>query len=188
MHTQSDSFIKLSKNVKYLGVNFDNSLSLSTHINKLSSQCYLQLKNINSIRKYLSQSQCETLVNAAITSRLDYCNALYFGLEKTKCLNKLQRIQDCASKLILRRGRRQGLPASQRLHLLHWLSIEKRITLKILVLVFKSSLGLGPILISSLLIPFFHHDSLDNHKYDTRFSTTLTCYGKRVFSYVAPRL
>ena len=31
-------------------------------------------------RKYLTQQTCEQLVHASVTSRLDYCNSLLYGL------------------------------------------------------------------------------------------------------------
>ena len=69
-----------SKAVKYLGVWLDNTLSISKHVTKLASSCYFFLYNLRRIRKYLSKSACETLINALVVSRLDYCNSLFTAI------------------------------------------------------------------------------------------------------------
>ena len=44
------------------------------------SLSFFRLKNIGRVRKYLNQANTERLVHAFITSRLDYCNSLLYGL------------------------------------------------------------------------------------------------------------
>ena len=50
-----------------------------THVNKVASSCFYYLYNIRRIRKYLTRHVGETLVNALVTSQLDYCNSLLYG-------------------------------------------------------------------------------------------------------------
>ena len=76
--TSNGEIISIVNKVKYLGVRLDDHLSMKEHINKITSQCYLNLSKIKSIRSFLSQKQCEILINAAVTSRIDYSNALFF--------------------------------------------------------------------------------------------------------------
>ena len=68
------SHISSSTEVNNLDIWFDKDLSMSTYVTKVASSCYYSLYNIRHIWKYLSRKVCETLVNALITSRLDYCN------------------------------------------------------------------------------------------------------------------
>jgi hypothetical protein len=53
------------------------------------------------IRYHLDDTSCKTLINALVTSRLDYANALLLGLPH-RTIHKLQRIQNAASRLITR--------------------------------------------------------------------------------------
>ena len=59
---------------------------------------------IRRIRKYLSRRCTETLVHAFITARIDYCNSLVYGIPDYR-INKLQRIQNTAARLICQQSR-----------------------------------------------------------------------------------
>ena len=85
--------------VRNLGVWFDSNLSMNVHITKTSSAAFYYLHNIRRIRNYLSKSSTETLVHAFISSRVDYSNSLFFGLPAYQ-LNKLQRVQNAAARLV----------------------------------------------------------------------------------------
>ena len=67
---------------------FDSRLSMAAHITKICASSFYYIYNIRRIRKYLSQQSTETLIHAFITSRLDYCNGLLYGLPDC-LLNKL---------------------------------------------------------------------------------------------------
>ena len=126
-------------------------------------------------------------MHAVISSRLDFCNCLLFGVRKVDGLEKLQRIQNQASKLILRKNHRQGYSNTRRLTMLHWLSVPKRIVFKILTIVFKCFHGIAPTLVSSLLVLRVTNEDV-SYKYDVRtFFPTLEI-GRRAFVYHAPRL
>ena len=65
---------------------------MTDHINKACNAAFYHLHNLRRIKKYLSRDSLITLVHAFITSRLDYCNGLLFGLPKVQ-IAKLQRVQ-----------------------------------------------------------------------------------------------
>ena len=94
-----DCNVSTATSARNLGSWFDSKLSMSTHITKLSSSSFYYLYNIRRIRKYLSRRCTETLVHAFITTRIDYCNSLLYGLPDYR-INKLQRIQNAAARLI----------------------------------------------------------------------------------------
>ena len=72
---------------------------MSTHIEKLRNTTFFYLYDIRRMRKYLDKKSLLTLVHAFITSRLDYCNSLLYGLPNT-AIFKLQRVQNAAARLV----------------------------------------------------------------------------------------
>ena len=51
------------------------------------------------IRKSLDDGSATTLVHAFVTSRIDYCNAVYTGALKT-VTNKLQQVLNAAARVV----------------------------------------------------------------------------------------
>ena len=74
-----------------------------------------------------------------VTSRLDYCNSLLYGITKAQSVKRLTGIQYRAAKLVLAVNcwRAHGSPL---LAQLHWLPIEKRIQFKTLLYRFREML------------------------------------------------
>ena len=86
------------KNATDLGGWIDENMSLKCHISKTCSAAYYHLRNISRSRKFLSPELTSVLVHVFITSKLDYCNSLLYGLPASDIM-KLQRIQNAASRL-----------------------------------------------------------------------------------------
>ena len=104
--------------------------------------------NLRRIRRYLSQDCLVTLIHAFVTSRLDYCNSLMYGL--TQChISKLQRVQNAAARIAFDLSKFCHITPA--LRQLHWLPVVKRIQFKILLLTFKAIYGLSPPYISELI-------------------------------------
>ena len=80
--------ITLSPAVTNLGVIFDSSLSFQAHIKNTCRISYFHLRNIARLKPSLSSDDLKTLVNALIFSKIDYANALLYGLpaETIRCL------------------------------------------------------------------------------------------------------
>ena len=94
--------IPFSQSVRNLGFYLDETLSMDAHIKYRILFC--QLRRIGKIRSFLSTDAANKLTVSLILSRLDYCNSLLAGLPDNK-LNKLQRIQNHAARLVLRKSR-----------------------------------------------------------------------------------
>ena len=69
---------------------------------------YFQLHNIAKIRYCLTVNACKTTVHALVTSKLDYGNAVLFGINE-RLINKLQMTQKSAARLIMRQRRRDHI-------------------------------------------------------------------------------
>ena len=117
----------------------------------MSGKCkvaFLDIKNIRSIRNFISVDKCKLLVVSLVLSHIDYCNALLYGLPDCS-LNKLQRVQNVAAKLVLQRRRFDS--STEALRELHWLPIKHRIDYKIALLVFKCIHDLAPAYLKGLI-------------------------------------
>ena len=69
---------------KSLGVMLDENMDMRRQIAEVRKKCAWQLSNLYKIRRYLTTNLKIMLVKTLIISKLDYCNALYAGLPKTK--------------------------------------------------------------------------------------------------------
>ena len=137
--------------VKNLGVILDSNLTFESHIKSIAKTSFYHLRNIAKVKPFLSQTDAERLVHAFVSSRLDYCNALFSGLPK-KTISQLQIIQNAAARVLTKTKRRAHItPVLKRLH---WLPISSRIDYKILLLVYKSLEKSAPSYISDLLLKY----------------------------------
>ena len=59
--------IKPTKSAKKIGVWFDNIMSMSKQLNAICKKAFYHLRNIASIRRFLSQQHCEILIHAFVT-------------------------------------------------------------------------------------------------------------------------
>lgn len=172
-----------------LGCWFDSNMSLKTHIAKTCSAAYFHLRNIKRIRKFLTVDITATLVHAFITSKIDYCNSLLYGLPDCDLI-KLQRIQNAAARLITNTSRFNHITPT--LAELHWLPVKCRIDYKILLITFKAIHNLAPAYIKQLI------SVKQSSKYSLRSDTGITLQvplarsyktlGDRSFTYAAPKL
>ena len=126
--------IAFSSTVKNLGVLIDESLTFVPHIKNCRKTSFFKLKNLRHIRNYFNRSSFESIINALITSKLDYCNSLFINLPASY-ITLLQSIQNYAARLILRRGLYSSVQPL--LFHLHWLPVKDRITFKILLITYK---------------------------------------------------
>ena len=112
---------------------------MSSHISKLCASAFYHLHNISRIRRFLSTDTTKALVHAFVTTRVDYCNSLLYGLPASH-LNKVQRVLNAAARLVCRAPRYCRI--TPLLCELHWLPVRQRISFKILLFVFRPSMDL----------------------------------------------
>ena len=146
-----DDQVQCAPAVKNIGATIDETLSMIPHIHNTTKACYLHLRHLGQIRKYLTQEATSTLVHAFITSKLDNLNSLIYGIPDY-LIDKLQLIQNQAAKLILKKKKFDSV--TPLLKTLHWLPVKYRLDYKILLLTYKCLNQQAPIYLSSLLKPY----------------------------------
>ncbi len=137
--------------VRNLGVLFDSNLSFDSHVSSIYKTAFFHLKNISKLGPMLSMSNADKLINAFMTSRLDYCNALLGGCS-ARLINKLQMVQNAAARVLTRTRKYDHI--SPVLSTLHWLPTKHRIDFKILLITYKALNGLAPQYLSELLLHY----------------------------------
>ena len=175
-----------SQSARSLGVIFDDHMSFHAHVSSICRSSFYHLGNLSRIRKYFTKESAEVAVHAFVTSKLDYCNALLYGLPKYQ-LQRLQYVQNTAARVVLRVCKLQHITPV--LCELHWLPIQYRIIFKILLLVYKSLNGTSPSYLAQKLYYRSHTRSLrsvSNELLMQPRSYTKT-YGDRAFAVHAPR-
>jgi len=100
-----DNTVSVASSVKNLGVYFDTSLTMERQVNAITKACYYHIRNIGHIRLYITLDASKTLAHALITSRLDYGNALMYGLPMTR----LQKVQNSSARLVTRTHKREHI-------------------------------------------------------------------------------
>ena len=64
-------------------------------------ECFHHLRNIAKIKRYLKDNQSQKLVHAFVSSKLDYCNAISFGIKSTTTfLDTYCLVQGCHSSVL----------------------------------------------------------------------------------------
>ena len=173
-----------SQYARNLGVTFDADFNFQRHINNVIKSCNYHMRDLRRIRKHLSDDVAVSLANALVSSRLDYCNSLLYGIP-AKYISKFQRVQDSLARVVTRSTR--FTTAAPLLEKLHWLPVRSRIRFKISLIIYKAIKFNKP---SSLT----KHISVRALPIGLRSTTVTTLnpgpfsrsYGSRAFSSYAP--
>ena len=134
----------------------------------------------------LNLVKCKTLVHSLVTSRIDYGNAVLYGISD----RLLEMVQRSAARVVLRirRGDRRSLTAV--LKRLHWLPVKYRIEYKLFVIVCRALHDRTPAYLASLITPYIPRRALRSA--DRALLTVprhnLEQYGRRSFSRAGPTL
>ena len=114
-----------STSVHDLGVVFDSELSMSELVNKVTSNCFYQLRQLRTVHHSLSLDTARMLVHAFIPSRLDHCKSLMFGTTNL-IMRKLQVIQNAAARLVTGLSRHEHITPAALMDL-NWLPVRQSI-------------------------------------------------------------
>ena len=173
--------------MRNLGVTFDHHMNLTQHVDNICQIAYQSIREISSIRSCLTTDATKTLMCSYVLSRLDYCNSLLYGCDKT-LVNRLQMVQNAAAKVIFRKKKYDHV--TPLLKELHWLPVEARIKYKCACLCFSAKFGNSPSYLRELINIYDNpsdynlRSRLDKRKFDPPNSSLVTL-GDRSFSVAA---
>ena len=143
-----------AKSARNLGVIFDKNFTFLSHISAVCSSCFYHIRDLRRIRRHLDLDSAKLLATALVSSRLDYCNSLLYGIADID-LTRLQRVHNQLARLVTK-----SPPFTRSIPLhrsLHWLPVRFRILFKINLLTYKTLRVKQPVYLHSMLatsIPF----------------------------------
>ena len=186
--TSGDTVIKPLESARNLGSWFDDHMRMNVHIGKVCSKAFRGLYNIRQIRKFLTMQSTKTLIHAFVSSHLDYCNTLLFGLPKYQ-LDRLQKVQNAAARVIFQIAKCDHITPA--LIDLHRLPVTFRVQFKLLLSVYKSLNNLSSSYIKDILSlkPAANY-ALRSSAKSLLFVPKVNCssLGDRAFAHAAPVL
>ena len=104
--------------------------------------------DLQRIRRYLDLDSAKLLATAVVSSRVDYCNSLLYGIADID-LTGPQRVQNQLARLVTKSPPFTGsIPL---LRSLHWLPVRFRILFKINLLTYKTLREKQPVYLHSML-------------------------------------
>ena len=156
------------------------------HSSFVVKACFFHLRRIAAIRRYLTKEACLKLVISLVFSRFDYCNSLLAGIPASS-LQGLQRVQNCAARLVLRKKKADNI--TPLLRSLHWLPIKNRISFKLASLCHKCLNDSAPDYLCSCLELYTQTRTLRSSSDALVLRVPhakLVSAGQRAFSYSGP--
>ena len=69
-----------AKSASNVGVIFDKNLTFRSHISVVCNSCFYHMWDLRCIRRHLDLDSAKLLATALMSSRLDYCNSLLYGI------------------------------------------------------------------------------------------------------------
>lgn len=175
---------------KSLGVKIDSDLSMKRQIGDVRRKAYWTLSNLGNFGYFLTEDLKISMVKTLILSKLDYCNALYAGINKSE-VRKLSDTIDSAIRFIFN-IKDWAVDLKEYYKKTHILPVELRIKYKVCLLVHKALEGSSPPYIRQLI--FFYHEQPNKQSLRAfadkrlllRLPTKETKISRRLFAYQAP--
>ena len=129
---------------------------MNAHVSNIARTCYLELRRLASISRFLTSTPTATLVSAFVLSRIDYSSSLLFG-STHNVTSHLQLIQNYAARVFM------CLPRSSSITIhfksLYWLPVKMRSTYKIACLCYHYHSSTAPSYVTVMLQKCHHTPS-----------------------------
>ena len=174
------------KSARNLGVIFDNNFTFHSHISAFCSSCFYHMRDLWRICRHLVLDSAKLLATALVSSRLDYCTSLLYGIADIY-LTRLQCVQNQLARLVTKSSPfTRSIPL---LRSLHWLPVRFRILFKINLLTYKTLREKQPVYLHSMLAASIPSHSLrSNNDNSLSVPRVKTNTGARGFHSCAPSL
>ena len=176
--------IEPSDKFRNLGFFMDKHLILKSHVSKICQISYYHIRNFRRIRDHLDLNSAKLLANALVSSRLDYCNSLLYGINEGLS-KKLQTVQNSLARVVVPSVKRTD-HISPVLKQLHWLKVSQRIKFKIALLTYKVLKFSQPSYLSNLLTRKPLSNRRSSGKNLLEIPLIKSEYGRRSYTYAAP--
>lgn len=176
------------QSARNLGVILDDQLTMDAHAKNIVRGCLYQLRQLRSVKRSLTQEARRALVTAFIASRVDYCNAVFYGVTQST-IHRLQSCLNAAARLVTGVGKFDHITPVLR-DTLHWLPVEQRVTFKVAVLAFDCVRGTCPAYYHDVCTPLVNvpgrRVTRSAQRGDLHVPSTRTVLGTRSFRVAAP--
>ena len=117
--TVGNEEVDITKCVRVLA---DSDLTLKQHVRNVAKKCFYKLKNMFKIRRCINETAAKVMVHSMTTSKLDYCNAILYGLLESTSKH-FTRVQNLSARFISQHDKYEGITPV--LKQFHWLPYEK---------------------------------------------------------------
>lgn len=144
-----DVIIECVSEIKYLGVIIDSRLSFKRHVDFIVKKVAKKIGFLGRIRNKLSVWARIMVYKTIISPHFEYCATVLF-LANAGDIDRLQKLQNRAMRIILQCNKYARVTAM--LQALQWLSVEQRIYLNTLTLIYKIINGLVPESLNEFII------------------------------------
>ena len=163
--------IKQVKHKKTLGMILDEQLKWDNHN---EHQCKKILSNIALLRRakqFVPQETLVTMYNALVLPHFNYCSTIWKDDDSKRHINKLLKLQKRAARVIT--GDTYDVRSSEIFEKLEWISIEKTLKNREIMMTFKALTGKSSNNIAELF------SKCDNENYNLRSNNTKLSLKKR---------
>ena len=102
--------VETSPVIRDLGFNVDANLTMTSQVANVCRSAYYHLSRIAKIRDSISTTVCKSLIHGLVNSRLDYGNAILYGISD-RHMHRLEMVQRSVARIVrqIQRGDRQSI-------------------------------------------------------------------------------
>ena len=145
---KNDPIIKIKDHVirrvykkKLLGLEIDDKLKWTKHVEKQSKKISRSIAMLRKIKPYVPQTTLQTMYKSFVLPYFNYCSTVWFEGNKTHA-EKMLKLQKSAARIITDSGFDKR--SSEIFQMLKWTKIQSILKKRELIITFKSLKGMAP--------------------------------------------